>query len=193
MPETAEKIWKQIGLKSLTDEVHQSLDERLPGDTDSDPRCFDWEWLPSYEIRVSKGEQLFPRIEREKKMTGEITSEAHIQEEKKAESNLITVQDFAKADLRIGKVVSAERVKKSDKLLCLQVDTGSMRQIVAGIGKTYAPEDLVGRKIVVVTNLHPAKLMGIESQGMLLAATGADGVPVILMPDKEVEEGSRIK
>jgi methionyl-tRNA synthetase len=84
-------------------------------------------------------------------------------------------------------------VKKSDKLLCLQVDTGGMRQIVAGIGKTYAPEDLIGRKIVVVTNLQPAKLMGVESQGMLLAATGADGVPVILMPEKDVAEGSKIK
>jgi methionyl-tRNA synthetase len=64
---------------------------------------------------------------------------------------------------------------------------------VAGIGKAYTPEDLVGRKIVVVTNLQPAKLMGVESQGMLLAATGSDNVPIILMPEKDVEVGAKIK
>ena len=64
---------------------------------------------------------------------------------------------------------------------------------MAGIGKAYAPEDLVGRRIVVVANLQPAKLMGVESNGMLLAATGSDGIPVILMPEKDVEPGSRIK
>jgi methionyl-tRNA synthetase len=126
-------------------------------------------------------------------MTREVIPEVPARGEKKEETNLIAIQDFAKAELRIGKVIAAERVKKSDKLLCLQVDTGGMRQIVAGIGKTYAPEDLIGRKIVVVTNLQPAKLMGVESQGMLLAATGADGLPVILMPEKDVAEGSKIK
>ena len=126
-------------------------------------------------------------------MTGEVKPEITAQGEKKEGSNLIAIQDFAKAELRIGKVIAAERVKKSDKLLCLQVDTGSMRQIVAGIGKTYAPEDLIGRKIVVVTNLQPAKLMGVESQGMLLAATGTDGVPVIIIPEKDIAEGSKIK
>ena len=193
MPETAEKIWKQIGLKSLADEVHQSLSERQPADRDIKPGCFNWEWLPFYEIRVWKGEQLFPRIEKEKTATGEVMSETQPQEEKTEGANLIAIQDFAKVELRIGKVVRAERVKKSDKLLCLQVDTGKVRQIVAGIGKTYTPEDLIGRKIVVVTNLQPAKLMGVESQGMLLAATGTDGIPVILMPEKDVEEGARIK
>jgi methionyl-tRNA synthetase len=64
---------------------------------------------------------------------------------------------------------------------------------VAGIGKAYTPEELVGKKIVVVTNLQPAKLMGVESHGMIIAATGSDGVPVILMPEKDVEEGAKIK
>ena len=189
VPGTAEKIWKQLGLRSLTEETAESI----KGAEDFFQGVFDIEWIPNYVIRTSKGEQLFPRIEKEKKMTGEIKSEAPAQGKRKEETNLIAIQDFAKAELRIGKVVSAERVKKSDKLLCLQVDTGGMRQIVAGIGKTYAPEDLIGRKIVVVTNLQPAKLMGVESQGMLLAATGADGVPVILMPEKDVAEGSKIK
>jgi methionyl-tRNA synthetase len=98
-----------------------------------------------------------------------------------------------KVQLKIGKIMNAERVKKSDKLIRLQVDTGEMRQIVAGVGNAYTPEDLLGRKIVVVTNLQPAKLMGVESNGMLLAATGADGNPIILTPEKDVEQGSRVK
>jgi methionyl-tRNA synthetase len=184
MPATAEKIWQQLGLKSLAGETGQGRTE-----TEEFPRIYDVEWMPGYAIKTAKGAQLFPRIEKEKKMT----EETKPLEEKKEESNLIAIQDVAKVELRIGKVISAERVKKSDKLLCLQVDTGGMRQIVAGIGKAYTPEDLVGRKIVVVTNLQPAKLMGVESQGMLLAATGSDGVPVILMPEKDVEEGAKIR
>ena len=189
MPETAEKIWGQLGLKSLTDETVKSLSETGRETSENKHDIFDWDWLPAYEIKVSKGEQLFPRIEKEKKMP----EETKPLEEKKEETNLISIQDVAKVELRIGKVISAERVKKSDKLLCLQVDTGGLRQIVAGIGKAYTPEDLVNRKIVVVTNLRPAKLMGVESQGMLLAATGSDNVPVILMPEKDVEVGAKIK
>ncbi len=188
IPLTAEKIWKQLGLKSLAEEAGNS------GAGNSDlPQIFDIEWTPVYVLQTSKGAQLFPRIEKEKKMNRETDATIEAPGLEKEETNLISLKDFARAELRIGKVVSAERVKKSEKLLCLQVDTGTMRQIVAGIGKTYAPENLIGRKIVVVTNLQPAKLMGIESQGMLLAATGADGVPVILMPEKDVEAGARIK
>jgi len=189
MPETAEKIWTQLGLRSLIDETAKGLSDTASESSGNKFDTFNWDWKPAYDIKVKKGEQLFPRIEKEKKMTDEIKPV----EEKKEETNLITIQDVAKIELRIGKVISAERVKKSDKLLCLQVDTGGMRQIVAGIGKAYAPEDLVNRKIVVVTNLQPAKLMGVESQGMLLAATGADGVPIILMPEKDVEEGAKIR
>jgi len=188
IPETAEKIWKQLGLRSLTEETRDS-----GMGTGEFPQVYDIEWVPGYGIRTSKGEQLFPRMEKEKKMTREADTGTEAQGEKKEETNLISLQDFAKAEIRIGRVISADRVKKSDKLLCLQVDTGGMRQIVAGIGKTYAPEDLIGRKIVVVTNLQPAKLMGVESQGMLLAATGADGIPVILVPEKDIEEGAKIK
>ena len=188
IPQTAEKIWTQLGLSSLIEETGQSR-----AGNGEFPQIFEIEWIPDYAIKTSKGEQLFPRIEKEKKMTREVVTGTEAQGEKKEETNLISLQDFAKAELRIGKVISAERVSKSEKLLCLQVDTGGMRQIVAGIGKTYAPENLIGRKIVVVTNLQPAKLMGVESQGMLLAATGADGIPVILMPEKDVEEGAKIK
>jgi methionyl-tRNA synthetase len=95
--------------------------------------------------------------------------------------------------LKIGNVLKAERVEGSNKLIKLQVDTGEKRQIVAGIGKSYTPEHLEGKKIVVVTNLKPAKLMGVESQGMILAATDDGGEPVILIPEKDVKEGALIK
>jgi methionyl-tRNA synthetase len=89
--------------------------------------------------------------------------------------------------------MSAERVAKSQKLIRFTIDTGEERQIVAGIGKAYSPEDLVGRKIVVVCNLQPAKLMGVESRGMLLAATDDDGTLSVLTLDRDVKQGSRIK
>ena len=190
MPETAEKIWQQIGCKkTMLVEISES---RSRSGEQKHPDIFGWEWQPHYEVKVSKGDQLFPRIEKKKEQEKtEPQKKPDIQQT--AEENLISIQDFMKVELKIGKVLSAERVKKSEKLLKLQVDTGEMRQIVAGIGKAYGPEDLVGRKIVVVTNLQPAKLMGNESNGMLLAATGSDGVPVVLTPEKDVEEGSKIK
>ena len=191
MPETAEKIWRQLGLRSLTEETMKSI---LSESGKGLPGTLNWEWNPDYEITVAKGEQLFPRIEKDRKEKVEENKTETVSKEEKPElHNLITIGDVAKVEMKIGKVVSAERVKKSDKLIRLQVNTGEERQIVAGIGKAYSPEDLVGKKIVVVTNLQPAKLMGVESNGMLLAATGADGVPVILMPEKDVEEGAKIK
>jgi methionyl-tRNA synthetase len=186
MPETAEKMWKQLGLGSLTDETKDSY-------TGSDtPGIFSWDWMPSYPVKILKGEQLFPRIEKEKEEKGPEIEKKPL-EEKVEGSNLISINDVMKVQLKVGKILSAERVKKSDKLIRLQVNTGEERQIVAGIGKAYSPEDLVGKKIVVVTNLQPAKLMGVESNGMLLAATGSDGAPVILVPERDVEEGSKIK
>ena len=106
---------------------------------------------------------------------------------------MINFEDFAKIELKIATIKSAEVVGGSDKLLKLMVDVGGEeeRQILAGIAKKYNFEDLVGRQIVIVANLEPRKLMGLESQGMLLAAASADG-PVLLMPEKEVEPGSRV-
>ena len=105
---------------------------------------------------------------------------------------MITIDDFRKVDLRVAKVMAVERVEGSEKLLKLQVDMGEeKRQIVAGIGLAYEPEMLIGREIIVVANLEPRALMGIESQGMLLAAS--NNQPVLLMPDKEVAPGSVIR
>jgi methionyl-tRNA synthetase len=109
---------------------------------------------------------------------------------------LIEITDFAKIDLRVGEVRSAERIPKADKLLLLNVDIGEEkpRQILAGIAQYYAPEQLVGRKIVVVANLKPRKLRGHESQGMLLAASvGEEGKPVIATFAEEVPNGARLK
>ena len=96
----------------------------------------------------------------------------------------ISIDDFARVELRIGRVVTAEAVRKSKKLVRLEIDDGAgVRQVVAGIARAYEPETLVGRHVVFVANLQPAKLMGIESNGMVLAALDADGQPVLLTPD----------
>ncbi len=163
MPRTADSIWRQLGIDS--DISRYNFDE-VSG----------WGGLKP-GTRIQKGKQLFPRIE----------------SKKDKEENLLTLNDFEKVELKIGKVLNAERIKGSNKLIRLEVDTGEKRQLVAGIGKSYSPEELVGKRIVVVTNLKPVKLMGVESQGMLLAATDSDDNVSLLMPDKDVKEGSRIR
>src|SRR3989344_3442190 len=106
---------------------------------------------------------------------------------------MISYDEFKKVDLRVAKILTAERVPSSDKLIKLQVSLGEeKRQIIAGIGKAYEPENLLGREIVIVANLEPRALMGLESQGMLLAADN-DGKPVLLAPDAEVSPGSIVK
>jgi len=105
----------------------------------------------------------------------------------------ITIEQFFEADLRTARIIEAQRVEKSKKLIKLQIDTGTeQRQIVAGIAEAYTPEELVGKTIIVVTNLQPATLMGEVSNGMLLAAS-IDGVPVIATFEKEVPPGTKVK
>ena len=105
----------------------------------------------------------------------------------------ITIDEFMKVQLKTAKILSAERVPKSEKLIKLQVSLGTeQRQIVAGIGKKYEPDALVGKTIVIVANLKPAKLMGIESQGMVLAAGDAD-VRGLLTIQEEVDPGTKVK
>jgi len=109
--------------------------------------------------------------------------------------NTITIDDFAKVELRVGQVKVAEKVKGADKLLRLEIDLGAeTRQIVAGIAKAYDPEKLIGRKVVVVANLAPRKLRGLESQGMIVAASlGDEGVPVLAGFLEDVPVGARLK
>lgn len=105
---------------------------------------------------------------------------------------MINFDEFKKVDLRVAKIISAEAVEGSSKLVRLEVDLGEeKRQIIAGIGQRYKPEDLIGREIVVVANLEPRVLFGLESQGMLLAASGENG-PVLLRPDETVLAGARV-
>lgn len=192
MPDTAKKIWLSLGIDSEIKNLRT-----IPN----------WKDLNLSGKRVYKGGQLFPRIGTVRGERGldlkamgsqklpkiELKKEKEVSGRGKTMENLIGIEDFAKIELKIAQVISAERVKGSDKLIRLVVDSGEERQIVAGIGKSYDPEYLVGKKVVVVTNLKPARLMGVESQGMLLAATGDDGQASIITIDRDVRAGSRVK
>jgi len=104
---------------------------------------------------------------------------------------MISFDEFKKVELKVGQIISAEKVEGSEKLLKLKVDLGSeTRQILSGIAKWYRPESLVGKQIVVVVNLEPRKMMGLDSQGMILAAE--DEKPILLKPSKKVENGAEI-
>ncbi|WP_448584415.1 methionine--tRNA ligase subunit beta [Thermocrinis sp.] len=105
---------------------------------------------------------------------------------------LISLEDFIKLDIRVAKVLSAERVEGSEKLIKLKVSLGNEeRTLMAGIAKHYSPEELVGKKIIVLANLRPRKIFGVESQGMLLAASDGEHLSV-LIPERDVKEGSKI-
>jgi methionyl-tRNA synthetase len=110
------------------------------------------------------------------------------------DSGLIGIETFAQVDLRVGQIVVAERVPNADKLLRLEVDLAenAPRQLLAGIAEWYAPESLIGRKIIVVSNLQPRRLRGLESQGMLLAAD-ADGRPMLATVPGETPNGARLR
>jgi methionyl-tRNA synthetase len=106
----------------------------------------------------------------------------------------MNIEEFQKIDLRIGKIIVAEKIKNSDKLLRLEVDFGNeWRQIVSGIAEYYTPEELIGKKAVFVLNLDSKIIRGIESQGMILAGEDESGNLALLVPDKEIKEGTKIK
>lgn len=111
----------------------------------------------------------------------------------------MTIEEFQKVELKIGRVVTAKRVEGSEKLLRLEVDLGGpdpehpeVRQVISGIAKSYAPEDLLQKEIVMVANLDPREVMGFTSQGMILCARDADGKPVTLTVEREVAPGTEI-
>jgi methionyl-tRNA synthetase len=111
-----------------------------------------------------------------------------------AANEKISIDDFAKIELRVGLVKVAERVPKSDKLLRLEIDIGTeVRQVLAGIAEAYAPETLVGRKVVIVANLAPRKMRGLESNGMIVAASLEGGSPVLAGFLEDVPVGARLK
>jgi methionyl-tRNA synthetase len=114
-------------------------------------------------------------------------------DDKMEKKEIIDLNEFARLDLRIGKIENAERIEGSKKLIKLDVDVGDeMRQLVAGIAEDYNPKDLISKLVPVLVNLKPAKLMGVESRGMILAVD-VKGKPILLHPDKEVPAGSRVR
>ena len=172
MPQTAEKILRQIGVDEAQNLNLNSIkkDDALKAGSP-----------------LIRGESLFPRISQEK--------DGHFSEKKISAIDLkpeIDYDEFAKVDLRVGKIMAVEAVPKSNKLLKLKIDIGEERTIVAGIGKDYTPAELIGRKIVIVANLKPAKLMGVESYGMLLATDTDKGLTVLTF-DREAQTGAKIR
>ncbi|AGE75624.1 MULTISPECIES: methionine--tRNA ligase [Bacillus cereus group] len=178
------KMFAQLG---LTDEAHKS-----------------WESLSTIGCipagtKVEKGNPIFPRLEMEVEVEyikEQMKSSAPKVEEKKEEepkAEEITIDDFFKVELRVAEVLSAEPVKKADKLLKIQLDLGTeKRQVVSGIAKFYSPEDLKGKKVICVTNLKPVKLRGELSQGMILAGE-ENGVLSLASIDQNLPNGTKIK
>ena len=153
--------------------------------------------------QVQKGEQLFPRIDISQITIVEETKKVDLDQKETLERSEIhefvpikeeiSIEDFSKIDLRVGKVLSAEKVEKTDKLMKLEVEVaGEVRTVVSGIAKHYAPEDLVNQYVVLVANLKPTKLRGITSQGMILAASQGE-VLEVLMVNKNLPGGARVK
>ena len=178
LPETGEKMWQQLGLAGLNS---KSLADAV------------WGLLPA-GTQTAKGDPIFPRIEAEKEEEPAEEPKEQKQEETKPEGVLISIDDFMKCELVVAEILEAGPVKGADRLLKLQVDIGSeKRQIVAGIAEHYAPADLIGKRIVVVQNLKPAKLRGELSEGMLLAATSPDGTLELVSVSEAIPAGSRVK
>ncbi|MDA8324759.1 MAG: methionine--tRNA ligase [Nitrospiraceae bacterium] len=214
MPPSAQEIWSQLGIDG-------KIEEKLR----KNPGLIMWGAYPISGGKVKKGSALFQRIliaepaathskasgvaiagEKIKKterieQKGAIKmneAEAGAAEAEKSEGeNLIGIEEFAKTELKAGRIMKAEAVKGSNKLVRLEVDLGegekAPRQVIAGIGKHYRPEDLEGKTVIIVSNLKPAKLMGLESRGMLLAATDSEGTLSVLTVDKDIKPGAKIK
>jgi methionyl-tRNA synthetase len=205
MPESSKGIWNQLGLEGSPAKI--------------DPATLTWGELQE-GTSIEEVKPLFPRIDKLKTMAeisenNRPTSDTNIKRvdaeadtkplpqvktETEADhvgvASFIEIAEFAKVDLRVGQVVSAERVPKADKLLLLKIDIGeeNPRQVLAGIAEYYEPEKLLGRKVVVVANLKPRKLRGFESQGMVVAASyGEEGRPVIATFTEDVPNGARLR
>ncbi len=177
IPATAEKIFSRLGVTGVA--AATGLDTTAV-----------WGGLtPGSSITVA--EALFPRVDARQSIVREETkeTEAHVEP---ILADLISYDEFKKIDLRVGIVTAAESVPKSDKLIKMTVDIGQPRTIVGGIGKEYTPEQMVGKRIVIVANLKPAKLMGIESQGMLLAVVDENKGLSLVTVDKDAAPGGRL-
>lgn len=179
LPATADAIAAQLGLPPLSKWEDVGGESSLPAGT-----------------ALSQPQPMFPRLEaepKEKPKTVETKTEEKPAKKQPEPPSVIEFAQFLNVNLRVARIVEAEPVPNSEKLMRLQVKVGEeSRQVIAGIAKKYAPIDLIGRQVIVVANLKPAKLMGLESQGMILAADDADGSPIILQPDSEAPEGALV-
>ena len=188
IPTTARRIWAQLNLPQNFDEIRISDIEG-------------WGKTP-VGIQINKPEQLFPRIEIEEE---KLEAKKEVKENKKAkkeeqkapekakenEDGMICIEDFSKIDLRVVEILAAEPVPKTDKLMKIQVSLGDEeRTVVSGIAKHYKPEDLIGKHVVLVANLKPAKLRGVMSHGMLLAASKGDELQIV---ETTMPVGSKVK
>ena len=188
IPTTARRIWAQLNLPQNFDEIRISDIEG-------------WGKTP-VGIQINKPEQLFPRIEIEEEKP---EAKKEVKENKKAkkeepkapekakenEDGMIGIEDFSKIDLRVVEILAAEPVPKTDKLMKIQVSLGDEeRTVVSGIAKFYKPEDLIGKHVILVANLKPAKLRGVMSHGMLLAASKGDELQVV---ETAMPVGSKVK
>lgn len=187
MPTTMPKVWEQIGAAE-SDITYENAGKFgvLPAD-----------------VTVHRGEIIFPRIDVDKEIEelNKIIG-SNAKPEEKADDGFepapiadeITIDDFAKVDLRVALVKDCKKVKKSKKLLCLQLDDGfGGRQVVSGIAAWYKPEDLIGKKVVIVANLKPVKLCGVESNGMICAADTPDGAASVIFPDQDLPCGAKLR
>lgn len=187
MPTTMPKVWEQIGAAE-SDITYENAGKFgvLPAD-----------------VTVHRGEIIFPRIDVDKEIEelNKIIG-SNAEPEEKADDGFepapiadeITIDDFAKVDLRVALVKDCEKVKKSKKLLCLQLDDGfGGRQVVSGIAAWYKPEDLISKKVVIVANLKPVKLCGVESNGMICAADTPDGAASVIFPDQDLPCGAKLR
>ncbi len=185
MPTDMPKIWEQIGA-TAEDVTYENADKY---------------GVLSQTVTVKKGDIIFPRIDVEKEIDelNALIMAAAPKEEDTEKANLvpvsetISIDDFCKVDMRVAEVKECEKVPKAKKLLKLQLDDGfGTRQVVSGIAKWYEPEDLIGKKVIVVANLSPAKLCGVESQGMIVAADIGEDARVIFV-DKDIPNGSKLR
>jgi len=200
MPETPAKIWNQLGLSENSPEV-------------------EWDSARSWGIyplnaKVNKGDVIFPRIDVKKELEelerinpNNASNVNNNEDSKRAENNgsnnsnnnqnnqanEISIEDFSKVDLKVAKVVEAEKVEGSDKLLKLKLEVGNeFRQVVSGISKFYNPDNIIGKYVILVANLKPVKIRGIESQGMILAASDEKDLSLITV-DRDINTGTKVR
>src|SRR6056297_660053 len=184
MENTSKKILTQLGLNSKK-ELEKGFD------------ALEWGLINS-KTKVNKKEVIFPRIEKSKKKGKNMEKNkktTSVKKDNKSDDNLVDIKEFGKIDLTAGKILNVEDIEKADKLYKIKVDIGSeKRQIVAGIKKYYSKEELIGKNIVIVSNLKPAKLMGVKSEGMLLAAKSENNLTLVTYTDKDSKFlGSKIQ